>query len=175
MPAPYWRHVRHFNYMSLPDDEETSVDYVVALKRMSSSVTSAENGATATSMFIDLLRTASVANATPQATHLINATLGNETLFAWQPDDVPVAEALSDSILLLTFGCSDWREGQHALFQLANFSLALTFLTPFTFHLRNVVTRSTATLACLLFILLSAFITCQPDTLAWLVHIPISM
>lgn len=60
-----------------------------------------------------------------------------------------------------------WREAQHTLFQLANFLMALTFLVPFTFLLRDVITRCTASLACVLLVCLSAFVTCQPDTLAW--------
>ncbi|KAK3099011.1 hypothetical protein FSP39_025252 [Pinctada imbricata] len=63
--------------------------------------------------------------------------------------------------------CEDWKEAQHALFQLANLCLIIAFLTPTNFQNHALCVRCILGLGYLFFTLWTGLIVCMPDILAW--------
>ncbi|CAG2199990.1 BVES [Mytilus edulis] len=66
-----------------------------------------------------------------------------------------------------TFSCSDWQDAQHALFQLANFCLIISFLTPSSFKHHAFFLRLVISFGYLFFGLWAGVFVCMPDVLAW--------
>ncbi|OWF52518.1 blood vessel epicardial substance-A-like [Mizuhopecten yessoensis] len=64
-------------------------------------------------------------------------------------------------------GCSDWQEVQHALFQLANLCLVLSFLTPTNFHHHAFFLRFILGFGYLFFSIWAGIFVCMPDVLSW--------
>ncbi|CAC5409868.1 BVES [Mytilus coruscus] len=65
------------------------------------------------------------------------------------------------------FSCSDWQDAQHALFQLANFCLIISFLTPSSFKHHAFFLRLVISFGYLFFGLWAGVFVCMPDVLAW--------
>lgn len=65
------------------------------------------------------------------------------------------------------FACSDWQEAQHALFQLANLCLIISFLTPSSFRHHAFFLRLIISFGYLFFGLWAGVFVCMPDFLGW--------
>lgn len=63
--------------------------------------------------------------------------------------------------------CSDWQEAQHALFQLANLCLIISFLTPSSFRHHAFCLRVIISFGYLFFGLWAGVFVCMPDVVAW--------
>lgn len=63
--------------------------------------------------------------------------------------------------------CSDWGEAQHAVFQLANLCMLISFLTPYTFRYHSFFLRVMVNFCYLLTVIWSAVIVCMSDVLVW--------
>jgi len=63
--------------------------------------------------------------------------------------------------------CSDWQDLQHALFQLANLCLIVSFLTPSSFQHHAFFLRFILGFGYLFFTLWAGFFVCMPDVLGW--------
>lgn len=63
--------------------------------------------------------------------------------------------------------CNDWQDAQHALFQLANLCMVISFLTPSSFKYHMFFLRFMMSLGFIFFVLWAGFVICMPDVLAW--------
>ena len=63
--------------------------------------------------------------------------------------------------------CSDWQDAQHALFQLANLCLIISFLTPSSFKHHSFFLRLIISFGYLFFGLWGGVFVCMPDVLVW--------
>ncbi|XP_069139143.1 blood vessel epicardial substance-A-like [Argopecten irradians] len=63
--------------------------------------------------------------------------------------------------------CSDWQDVQHALFQLANLCLVLSFLTPTNFQHHAFFLRFVLGFGYLFFSVWAGIFVCMPDVLIW--------
>ena len=63
--------------------------------------------------------------------------------------------------------CVDWLDAQHALFQLANLCMVISFLTPSNFRHHCFFLRLMLNFGFLFLVIWSAVFICMPDVLAW--------
>lgn len=63
--------------------------------------------------------------------------------------------------------CHDWQDAQHALFQLANLCMVISFLTPSSFKYHMFFLRFMMSLGFIFFVLWAGFVICMPDVLIW--------
>lgn len=63
--------------------------------------------------------------------------------------------------------CSEWLDAQHAVFQLANLCMLISFLTPVTFKYHCFFLRIMLNFAFLLCIVWGALFVCMPDIVIW--------
>ena len=63
--------------------------------------------------------------------------------------------------------CVDWMDAQHALFQLANLCMIISFLTPSNFRHHSFFLRLMLNFGFLFIVIWSSVFICMPDVLAW--------
>ena len=63
--------------------------------------------------------------------------------------------------------CSGWGDAQHALFQLANLCMLLSFLTPYKFRYHSFFLRIMINVCFFLTVIWSALFACMVDMLIW--------
>lgn len=63
--------------------------------------------------------------------------------------------------------CVDWLDAQHALFQLANLCMVISFLTPSNFRHHSFFLRLMLNFGFLFIVIWSSLFICMPDVLTW--------